>query len=101
MTGCASRPTVAIDHLDAQLAAYRDVDRQIRDLKEMRVRIRQAITEALGEHQIGTVRGRTAVRYTTFDSRRLSPELLHKRFTEEQLADCYSVSVIRKFQVIS
>jgi hypothetical protein len=93
------KPTIAVDHLEAQITAYLGIDRQIKELTEMRDRIKQAVTEALGDNELGTVRNRTAVRYTRYTQRRLSPELVRKKFSDEDLGDCYVESVIRKFTV--
>lgn len=101
MTVCPpGRPTVGVDHLTAQIEAYRGIDRQIKDLVEMRDRIKQAITEALGENEVGTIQDRMAVRWTKFSQRRLSPDLVRKKFTADELEDCYTESEIRKFTVL-
>lgn len=100
MTDPSAKPAVAVDHLSAQLAAYHGLEKQIRELTEMRDRVRQAITQALGDNEIGTVNGSTAVRYTKIIQRRLSPSLLRTKFSDDDLVDCYSEVESRRLQVL-
>jgi predicted phage-related endonuclease len=88
---------IALDHLAEQLAAYNAVARQIKDLEEMRDKIKQSLTDALGEHEAGTVGGRVVVKQTHVVQHRLSTALVRKRFTEDELADCYQDVAFTKF----
>ena len=98
MTATAS--PVAIDHLSEQLAAYNAVGRQIKDLEDMREKIKQSLVDAIGEHDAGTVAGRVVVRAAHVTQHRLSTTLIRKRFTEDQLADCYVETTFTKLSVL-
>jgi hypothetical protein len=89
-----------LDHIAGQVDAYRHLDRQVKELTEMRDRVRDVIVQALHDHTTGTVNGRTAVRHTAYVQRRLSPTLVKKRFTDDELTDCYAVSHVRKFTLV-
>lgn len=92
---------VAIDHLEAQLAAYHHIDQQIKDLAAMKEKVRQTIIEAIGEHDAGTVADRVVVRSTRYVTRRLSSTLVRKHFTADQLADCYVQSAGHRLTVMA
>jgi hypothetical protein len=79
---------------------FRLIDQQIHELEERRDAVKREILAALGNAQFGTVKGLRAVRATPVVQRRLSTTAVRKKFTEEDLADCYQVSSFTRFSLI-
>lgn len=80
--------------------AYRKVDAQIREWERMRDELARRIKDTLGESSEGTINGETVVRWTRYTQRRLSPSLLRKRFSDDELAEFYTETTARKFSIV-
>lgn len=91
----------SLDHLAGQVDALRSLERQIKELSDMRDRVKSVIIDALRNHTVGTVNGRPAVRHTAFLQRRLSPALVRERFTDDELEDCYTLSRVQRFTIVT
>lgn len=82
-------PTAAIDTVATYIDTYRALEKQIKDLVDMRDNVRREIEAALGDNQIGTVQGRRVVSYRRFTQHRLSIPAIRRKFSDQDLQDCY------------
>ena len=62
---------------------------------------RAKIEEALGESEIGTIRGMPVVSWKWVKSNRLDQTLAKEMLTAEQLAACMTETTMRRFVVVS
>lgn len=96
-----STAPVAIDHLEGLLAYYRGLIQEVKDLEELRDRVKRTIVEALGDRDAGTVANRVVVRNTRIVQHRLSTVLVREHFTEDQLTGCYQDVVSNRLTMVT
>lgn len=91
--------SVDIKHLAEHVNRLRWVKEQEASLKEVKEEASAAIKEALGTDTEGTIDGEIVVKYTEVKSNRLDQKLLGKLYPAV-LAECKSLSVSRRFEVV-
>lgn len=89
------------DSMLGMLKAYRELDTKIREWQEMKDALAKNIKSAMGDAEVGMAFGRQMVRYTRYQTRRLSPAKVALVLSPAVLADCYDVSEARKFTVVA
>lgn len=89
-----------LDDLADHVATYRTLDKQIREWTTMRDELQKRIVAALGPARVGTVGGRPAVRYVKFHQRRLTTAKVRAKYSEEDLADCYTETEVTRFSLV-
>lgn len=93
------KPTIELDEATTRWLEYiRACDAQIKELEESRKRARQHVEAALGEHEVGLVDGRPAVRWTYVHSHRLDQRKL-KEQAPELVEQCTVPTVTRRFSL--
>lgn len=88
-----------LDHVKSHIEILRYVKRKEAELKEISERSRAAIEEALGDNEIGTIDGHTAVRWKYIKSNRLNQRAL-KAEQPDIVAQYTEASESRRFEVI-
>jgi len=91
---------VPLDAVATYIDTYRALDKQIREWIILRDKCREQIETALGESESGAVAGIPTVRWSRYSYKKLSNELLRKKWTEDELADCYATIDARRFTVL-
>lgn len=91
---------IPLDAVAGHLATLRALDAKIKELTGARGAVRDLITAILGPAELGTIGGRPVVRYTHIVTRRLSTELVKRKFTPVDLDDCYVVAESRRFTLV-
>lgn len=91
--------TVEVDTVSHFIETYKVLDADIRRLTEMKDAVRREIELALGDNVVGTVKGRKTVRHSRFIQRRLSTQLVRKKYTPDELADCFIEIAQSRFSV--
>jgi hypothetical protein len=91
---------VPLDGLAGAIEAYAKLDNQIREWSRMRDSLRKQIERELGEADTGTIKGRNVVRWTHYTQRRLLASVVREKFSEAELADCWSDEPRRKFYLL-
>lgn len=99
MTDTVQPLQIPLDAIANYVDTYRFLDRKIHELVEQRDAVKVQIKNALGDNEIGTVGGLKAVSYKRITQHRLSISLVRKKFTEDQLADCFIDSHPDRFTV--
>lgn len=90
-----------LDDLSEYIATYRALTEKIDEWTAMRDALRTRICDGLGDATVGTLAGTPVVRWSRYTTRRLAPDLIRKKFTEEALADCYTETEQRRFTLTS
>ena len=93
-----------MQELDA-LAGWLDLLREAthrKGIEDEQIKVcRAKIEEALGESEIGTIRGMPVVSWKWVKSNRLDQTLAKEMLTAEQLAACMTETTMRRFVVVS
>lgn len=88
---------IALDSIADAIGAYLKLDAQIHEWARMRETLRKQIERELGEAETGTIAGKSVVRWTHYNQRRLSTSAIRKTFTEAELEGCWVDETRRKF----
>lgn len=91
--------TVDLTALKAHLDILRYCRNKEAEIKELAASSRAAIEEALGDNEIGTLDGRTAVRWKFIKTNRLNQKKL-KEDRPEIVAEYTEASESRRFEVV-
>ena len=83
----------------ADLAAYRELDTQIKALKEIQATLRGRIEDAMGDHELGLIDGEPAAMYKFVKSRRFDQKAF-KAAHPDLAAEYVTVSESRRFTVV-
>lgn len=83
----------------AELQAYRELDAQIKALKEIQSTLRGRIEDALGDHELGLVDGEPAAMYKFIKSRRFDQKAFAKAHPQ-LAAEFVTVTESRRFKVV-
>ena len=90
-----------IDNLAGWLDLLREATHR-KGIEDEQIKIcRAKIEEALGESEIGTIRGMPVVSWKWVKSNRLDQTLAKEMLTAEQLAACMTETTMRRFVVVS
>ena len=90
-----------IDNLAGWLDLLREATHR-KGIEDEQIKIcRAKIEEALGESEIGTLRGMPVVSWKWVKSNRLDQTLAKEMLTAEQLAACMTETTMRRFVVVS
>ena len=90
-----------IDDLAGWLDLLREATHR-KGIEDEQIKIcRAKIEEALGESEIGTIRGMPVVSWKWVKSNRLDQTLAKEMLTAEQLAACMTETTMRRFVVVS
>lgn len=100
MTDTPDTTTANIDALAGWLDVYRESRRARDTAQEAMDLARGKIEAALGDAEVGTVRGVPAVRWTHTTTRRLDQKLLKATIPADVLATCYLESRSRRFTTV-
>ena len=90
-----------IDALAGWLDMLRDATTRKAENEETIQKCRDKIEAALGESEIGTIRGMPVVSWRWIKSHRLDQTLAKEMLTAEQLATCMTEITMRRFVVVS
>ena len=94
-------PMQEIDALAGWLDMLREATTRKAENEETIKVCRAKIEEALGESEIGTIRGMPVVSWKWVKSNRLDQTLAKEMLTAEQLAACMTETTMRRFVVVS
>ena len=90
-----------IDNLAGWLDLLREATHR-KGIEDEQIKVcRAKIEEALGESEIGTIRGMPVVSWKWVKSNRLDQTLAKEMLTAEQLAACMTETTMRRFVVVS
>ena len=90
-----------IDDLAGWLDLLREATHR-KGIEDEQIKVcRAKIEEALGESEIGTIRGMPVVSWKWVKSNRLDQTLAKEMLTAEQLAACMTETTMRRFVVVS
>jgi len=84
----------------AFLAAYIEAKAKVKEWSEKADIARQQVEAALGDHEIGLVNGREAVRWTTVRSTRIDTKRAREILLPELLAILETEQVTRRFSIV-
>lgn len=90
-----------IDNLAGWLDMLREATTRKAENEETIKACRDKIEAALGESEIGTIRGMPVVSWKWVKSNRLDQTLAKEMLTAEQLAACMTETTMRRFVVVS
>ena len=94
-------PMQEIDALAGWLDMLREATTRTAEIEETIKACRDKIEAALGESEIGTIRGMPVVSWKWVKSNRLDQTLAKEMLTAEQLAACMTETTMRRFVVVS
>lgn len=94
-------PMQEIDGLAGWLDMLREATTRKAENEETIKACRDKIEAALGESEIGTIRGMPVVSWKWVKSNRLDQTLAKEMLTAEQLAACMTETTMRRFVVVS
>ena len=94
-------PMQEIDALAGWLDMLREAPTRKAEIEETIKACRDKIEAALGESEIGTIRGMPVVSWKWVKSNRLDQTLAKEMLTAEQLAACMTETTMRRFVVVS
>ena len=84
----------------AFLAAYIEAKVKIKEWQEKADIAAEQVKAAMGEHEIGLVNGREAVRWTTVEATRIDSTKVRNLLDSETLAKVETTSVSRRFSIV-
>lgn len=91
--------SVALDEIVRQVALYKTAKVEIKRWEEIATAARSAIVDALGEHEIGTLRGQVVMSYKSIKSTRLDQTLVRGQFPDVFRA-CQTESTSRRLDIV-
>lgn len=88
-----------LDHIKSHVDIIRYVKKKQAELKEIEENSRAAIEEALGDNEIGTLEGHTAIRWKRIKTNRLNQRKLKEKHPE--IVALFSEQTeVRRFEVV-
>lgn len=84
----------------AFLTAYIEAKHKVKEWQEKADIARQQIESAMGDHEIGLVNGREAVRWTKVESRRIDTAKVRELLPAQVLDLVEVTSVSRRFSIV-
>ena len=84
----------------AFLAAYIEAKVKIKEWQEKADIAAEQVKAAMGDHQVGLVNGREAVRWTTVEATRIDATKVRSMLDPETLAKVETTTVTRRFSIV-
>jgi hypothetical protein len=84
----------------AMLAAYIDAKQKVKEWSEKADNYAEQVKAALGDHSVGLVNGREAVRWTTVESRRIDTKKAREILPPQVVDLLEVVSTSKRFTIV-
>ena len=84
----------------AFLDAYIEAKAKIKEWQEKADIAAEQVKAAMGDAEIGLVNGREAVRWTSYETRRIDTKKIRELLTPEQAAGLETVTITRRFSIV-
>lgn len=84
----------------AFLAAYIEAKVKIKEWQEKADIAAEQVKAAMGDHEVGLVNGREAVRWTTVEATRIDSKKVRELLPEDIVAKIETTSVTRRFSIV-
>lgn len=84
----------------AFLAAYIEAKAKIKEWEEKAEVAAEQVKSALGDHEIGLVNGRQAVRWTKVEATRIDSKKVRELLPKDIVAQIETTSISRRFSIV-
>lgn len=82
------------------LAAYIEAKQNAKEWNEKADAYAEQVKSAMGDHTIGLVNGREAVRFSKYETRRIDTAKIRKLLTADQIKNIETVTIARRFTIV-
>jgi predicted phage-related endonuclease len=82
------------------LSAYIEAKQKAKEWNEKADAYAEQVKAAMGDHTIGLVNGREAVRWTQYETRRIDTATIRKLLTADQIKNLETVTITRRFSIV-